>query len=92
MIVIYDSGIEESLTELIHALQLPGYTQIFDAHGEGGTGKKLNSPVFPGTNNILYLALPDDRVAPVVRSIRKMQSSFRLKPGISIYVVPMEEM
>ncbi len=92
VVIIYDSGIDESLMDLLQELRVPGYTKVFDAHGEGGRGKKFNSPVFPGTNNVLYVALPDEQVAPTAQRVRALQSSFRLKPGISIYVMPMEEM
>ena len=57
--VIYDTAIDESITELIDGLGLAGYTKLFEAHGSGGTGHKLNTPVFPGINNILLLLLPE---------------------------------
>ena len=84
--VIYDAAIDESLTELIDGLGLAGYTKLFDAHGLGGTGHKLNSPVFPGINNLLLLLLPEDSVTTVTHSLYRLQASYRLKPGMTLFL------
>src|SRR5258706_12486189 len=82
--VIYDAGIDESVTELVEGLNLPGFTKLFDAHGLGGTGMKLNTPVFPGINNLLILLLPDEQVRAVTDSLYHLQASYRLKPGLTL--------
>lgn len=84
--IIYDSGIDESLTETLEGVGVSGYTKLFDAHGVGGRGKKFNTPVFPGTNNLLLVILPDSEVDRVTRAIAQMQASFRLKPGVTVLV------
>jgi hypothetical protein len=90
--VIYDSSIHGSMTELLDALQIPGITWIEDVHGRGGRGPKMNTPVFPGTNHIALMAMPDEDVPRVQRAIRRLQHSFRLKPGITIYCQEVEEL
>ncbi len=90
--IIYDSSIEASMAELLDALEVPGITKITDILGRGGRGPKMNNPVFPGTNNIAYVALPDEDVERVRRSIRRLQHSFRLKPGVMILCQDAEEL
>jgi hypothetical protein len=82
--VIYDASIDESVTELMDGLNLPGFTKLFDAHGLGGTGRKLNSPVFPGVNNLLLLLLPDEEVPRVTDALYRLQATYRLKPGLTL--------
>ena len=82
--IIYDSSIDASMLELLDALEVPGITWINDVPGRGGRGPKMNSPVFPGSNNIALVALPPEDVARVQRAIRRLQGSFRLKPGVTI--------
>jgi hypothetical protein len=82
--VIYDAAIDESITELIDGLGLPGYTKLFDAQGLGGTGHKLNTPVFPGINNLLLLLLPETAVRSVTDALYRLQASYRLKPGMTL--------
>ena len=84
--VIYDAAIDESITELIDGLGLAGYTKLFDAYGLGGTGHKLNSPVFPGINNMLILLLPEGSVRTVTDSLYRLQASYRLKPGMTLFI------
>ena len=90
LIVVYDQGIDETIMEAVEELELPGWTKTYDAQGAGGQGRKLGDMVWPGRNNMLYVQLPDDRVDPVVRKLREIQAAFRLKPGITIWSLPVE--
>jgi hypothetical protein len=90
--IIYDSGIEESMSQLLDALGIPGFTRITDLQGSGGRGPKRMNPVYPGSNNLLLVALPDDEVERVRRAIRRLQDSFRLKPGVAILCQEVEEL
>jgi hypothetical protein len=90
--LIYDSSIEGSMSELLDALEVPGYTKIADVVGAGGRGPKMNTAVFPGTNNLVYLVLPDDDIPRVHRAIRRLQNSYRLKPGVTILSQEVDEM
>jgi len=83
--IIYDSSIESSMKELLDALEVPGITWIYDVPGRGGRGPKMNSPVFPGSNNIAYLILTPEQITRVHRAIRRLQESFRLKPGVTLF-------
>jgi hypothetical protein len=84
--VIYDAGIDESVTELIDGLKLSGYTKLYAAHGAGGCGLKLSTPVFPGANNLLLLLLPDEQVRKVTDALYRLQAAYRLKPGMTLVV------
>lgn len=90
--IIYDTGIEESMAELLDRLEVRGFTRFSELLGSGGRGPKQNNPIFPGTNNLLLVALPDDDVERVRRAIRRLQSSFRLKPGVTILCQDVEEL
>ena len=90
--IIYDTSIDASMTELLDALRIPGITLIRDVSGRGGRGPKMNTAVFPGTNNIALISLPDDDVERVRRAIRRLQGSFRLKPGITLLCQEVEEL
>ncbi len=90
--IIYDTSIEASMSELLDALQVPGYTKIPDVIGRGGRGPRMNNAVFPGTNTIVWVALPDDEVPRVQRAIRRLQGSFRLKPGVTLLCQEVEEL
>jgi hypothetical protein len=84
--VIYDAGVDESLMELVDGLNLTGFTKLFGAHGNGGTGRKLGTPIFPGENNVLLLLLPDGDVPAVADALYRLQATYRLKPGLTLVV------
>jgi hypothetical protein len=84
--VIYDAGIDESVMELLDGLNVPGFTKLYGAHGSGGTGRKLASPVFPGENNVLLLLLPDEAVPAVADALYRLQATYRLRPGLTLVV------
>ncbi len=90
LLIIYDSGIDESIDDIVEELDLPGYTKLTGATGCGGQGRKLGSVVWPGTNNILYAALEEERIPPFVARLRQLQADFHLKPAITILAVPVE--
>ncbi len=84
--VIYDSGVEERLMELIAAQGLEGWTRFEGAHGYGGTTYKLDSPIWPGTNNVLLLAITPEQATHLADSVRALQATYRRKPGITIWL------
>jgi hypothetical protein len=90
--LIYDSSIEGSMSELLEALEVPGFTRIADIHGRGGRGPKMNTAVYPGTNNMVLLVLPAEDVPRVHRAIRRLQHSYRLKPGVTLLCQDVEDM
>ena len=56
------------------------------AHGLGGTGLKLNTPVLPGENNVLLVLLPEADVPTVTDALYRLQATYRLKPGLTLIV------
>ncbi len=85
LLIVYDRAIEMDVMSRLEGLDLPGYTLIRDVEGKGGTGIKKGDPVFPGLNNLLLIALNESQVPDVVATLRKLQSDYLLKPGITIF-------
>ncbi len=88
--VIFDSSIEGSMQELLDALEIPGITWLHHVTGVGGRGPKRNDAIFPGTNHIATIVLPEEDVPRVRRAIRRLQHSYKLKPGITMLLQDVE--
>src|SRR5262245_1120615 len=82
--VIYDSAIDETMTELLAELRVSGYTKIFDTQGLGGRGRNEHNPGYPGHNHGLLIAAPEEETRRIVRSVRRLQDTFRLRPGVTM--------
>ncbi len=86
--VVYDSGMEMRVTETLEELGVPGWTKVFGGHGFGGRGYKLDTPIWPGTVNLLTLALPEAEAETVIARMRTLQQSYRRNPGMTIWTQP----
>jgi hypothetical protein len=69
---------------LIGELGVQGFTKMFDSHGRGGRGPKENTPVWPGTNHHLLIAAPEVELRRIASAVRRLQGTFRLRPGITL--------
>jgi hypothetical protein len=86
--IAYDSGMDERIMETLQEIGVTGWTKTFDAHGVGGAGPKLNSPVFPGSVNLLYLVLPEAEASRVAAALRALQGTYRRNPGLTMWTTP----
>ncbi len=83
--IAYDSGMDERIMETLQEMGVTGWTKTFDAHGCGGAGPKLNSPVFPGSVHLLYLVLPEAEASRLAAALRVLQTTYRRNPGLTMW-------
>lgn len=86
--ITYDSGMDERIMEALQERGVTGWTKTFDAHGVGGAGPKLNSPVFPGSVSMLSVLLPEPEAQRVAASLRTLQRTYRRNPGLTMWTTP----
>lgn len=66
-LVVYNSFHDEHVTNAFKQAGYKFYTKTSGATGEGaGTMPKLHSHFFPGTNNLLFVAVPDEEIPRIV--------------------------
>jgi hypothetical protein len=90
LIVIYDAGADEDVTEVLDEPPVEGWTKLFNAFGVGGRGRKTNEPAFPGSNYVALVALPEEQVETLRQRLRAVQKLFTKKPGITIFSLSAE--
>jgi hypothetical protein len=90
--IIYDSAIDETMMELLGELGVQNYTKTFDSHGRGGRGLKENTPVWPGTNHLLLIATPEAETRRIASAVRRLQGTFRLRPGVTMLLSDVERL
>ncbi len=90
VIAIYDSGVHPDMMQMLQEHGIERYTLLTGASGAGATGVRAGSPVWPGVNNILLLALPEEKVQPLIERAHQMRDSFPLTPGIRFIVTEAE--
>src|SRR5205809_8069741 len=76
VLVIYDAGIDEDLRGVLDEAQIDEYTILAGATGAGRKGHRFGTPIWAGTNNLLWIPLPDERVSRLVMQVDALQKSY----------------
>ncbi len=90
VLVIYDSGIDEDLQGVLDEARIAAYTKSTGATGTGRQGHRFGTPIWPGTNNLLWIALPDEQVTGLIRRLEDLKRSYLKPPALQIFVLPVD--
>ncbi len=90
MMVIYEGGIDEDLQGVLDEAQVAAYTKLTGATGTGRRGHRFGTAIWPGTNNLLWIGLPDDQVAGLARRLEDLKRSYMKPPALQVFVFPVE--
>ncbi len=91
VLVVHEAGIDEDLRGVLEKARISGYTKLTDATGTGRKGHRFGTQVWPGTNNLLWIALRDEEVADLVRRLRDLKESYVKPPALRVFVFPVDE-
>ena len=84
--LVYEAGIDEDLAGALEGAGISGYTKLTGATGTGRKGHRFGTQIWPGTNNVLWIALPDEQVAGVIQRLHDLKESYVKAPGLQIFV------
>ena len=89
--IIYAEAADETIIAALKRSGIHGYTKMVEARGEGTQSEpKLGTHIWPGKNNVLFFALPDEELERVREDLRRIE---RENPhtGIRCFIMPLEE-
>jgi len=86
MFIVVENSAEPDVMEVLAELGLPHFTRWGDVVGDGETGRREGTAIFPGLNTVLMVVLPEERVEAVVRGLHEIRDSFIIRPGMKIIV------
>ncbi len=76
MMLVFNEAVDEEVMELLEACKLSSYTRIDAVLGKGQlSGAHLGTDIWPGRNNTLLLAVPDEAVEPVLKGVRELRQT-----------------
>ncbi len=84
--VIAETGTYAQVRELLDELELENYTQFEQVKGSGETGRKEGSAVFPGINNVMMIAVNEEKIPALVEGLHRIRDSFIIQPGMKVIV------
>ena len=90
-LIIYCEAADEDVIAALKEAGIHGYTKMVEAQGEGTeTEPKLGTHCWPGKNNILFMAVPDDEISRITERVRDLKRKHP-RAGVRSFLLPMEE-
>ncbi len=91
VMVTYNEAVDDEVMEIVDNCGLQNYSKIRRTFGKGTASKThMGTDVWPGLNNILYLACDDMQAEKIVISINDLRKTLS-KEGVKAFVMPLEQ-
>jgi len=91
VMITYNEAIDNEVMEVLANCGLENYTKVIGTFGRGSaSGTHLGNDVWPGRNNILYIACEEKEAQEIISSIKKLRKTLG-KEGIKAFILPVEE-
>lgn len=92
LMVIGPEGREEDLRRLIASHEVHAYSEFRGVVGEGATGRKLGTPVFPGTSVMIFTVVADPKLQELRAAVESFRKTLYPEEGVRAFILPVEEM
>ena len=91
VMVVYNEALDMEIMEVLEKYALKNYTKIPGVFGSGATsGIHLGNDIWPGRNNILYVACEEQKVKEILSGVRELRKNLG-KEGVKAFVLPLED-
>ena len=90
--VICDAGVEERVLEGLRQIGVPGYSRVSDLTGLGRTGRREGDPIWPGTNSLILVSVPDEEVESILAMLRSLKSEYTRPPALHVFSTPASDL
>lgn len=90
VMIVYNEAIDMEVMEVLPRNGLKNYTKIMGAFGRGTTsGTHLGNDVWPGKNNLLYVACEEKQAQQILERIKELRKKLGAE-GIKAFAWPLE--
>jgi hypothetical protein len=79
--IVCDMGLEERILAGLRRINVSGYTCVPNLLGLGRTGRR----VWPGSNSMILVAMPDDGVSSVLEMLRRLKGEYLRAPALHVF-------
>jgi hypothetical protein len=91
LMIIGPAERREELAALVEKHGVRAFTELPEVIGEGMTGKRFGSRVWPGQSTLMFTVAADDKVTELVAALRECRKTFFPDEGLKAFVLPAEE-
>jgi len=91
VMVVYNEALDAEVMEVLEKCAMKNYTKITGTFGRGtSSGIHLGNDIWPGRNNILYIACEEKQAKQMLACVKDLRKSLG-KEGLKAFVSPLEE-
>ncbi len=91
VMISYNEAIDTEVMEVIEGCVMKNYTKVLGAYGRGEiSGIHLGDDIWPGRNNILYIACAEEQSKKILSCVRELRKKLGHE-GIKAFVLPVED-
>lgn len=92
LVIVYNEAIDVEVMEAMEKCGLKNYTKVMGAYGRGdASGVHLGNDIWPGRNNILYVACEEGAAQEFISSIKELKKRLD-REGIKAFLLPIEDL
>ena len=74
IMLVFNEAMDDEVMEVLRHCRLGNYTRINGVFGKGTTsGTHLGTEIWPGRNNSLLMAVPDEAAEPLLKCILELR-------------------
>lgn len=92
LVIIGPEGREDDLRQLIANHAVHAYSEFRGVIGEGLTGRRMGTPVFPGTSVMIFTVVEDPKLSELRAAVESFRATLYPQEGVRAFVLPVEEL
>lgn len=92
IMISYNEAVNTDVMEALESCGIKNYTKIMGVYGRGEkSGTHLGNDIWPGRNNVLYVACGDAEAKKVMQRVSELRKGLG-REGIKAFLMPVEEL
>lgn len=90
LMIVCPENRQKEVRELIAKQDVHSYSEIPNVLGEGKTGKRLDTRLFPGKSVLVFTVVATAKKDELVRALKEYQAGLFEGEGLRVFALPVE--
>lgn len=92
IMLVYNEALDNEVMEILESCLMKNYTKITGVFGCGASsGTHLGTDIWPGRNNILYVACEEAVGKKIIVLVKQIRKSLGVE-GIKAFLMPLDDL
>jgi hypothetical protein len=92
VMISYNEAVDVDVSDALECCGITNYTKVMGVFGCGNnSGKHFGNDVWPGRNNLLYIACDGEKAVKLMNAIRALRQKIG-KEGAKAFLMPLQDL